>query len=630
MSPRIPLSTRSADRTRALSSFALAAVLLIGLAAVRAEDRDNCLYCHQFPGLSRLDPNDQRIRLFYVDPAYTHAQRGPHARLSCTDCHERSEVAVVPHLPVTPVNCTRECHLVSPTAPERRFSHDNIGRMLEMSVHSPDSLRKLEFTGGPLLKPGQSMCLYCHDEPVFSDASPLVPGPAHASDRLFDRCDVCHLTQVPLDTRYFLRHVSSRLAPARPTLEMAQVCAVCHSDPKVLADRQMPDAVASYVRSFHGKAALLGDHSTAGCVSCHVRAGENAHLMLGPGDPRSSVHPDHVADSCRSTVCHPGADKSLANTAVHLDLPTARGTIDFTLAALFILLTLVSFGPSSVIVLLELAQLVVNRHHHAKAYIHTVLDRILQHRDGRRRLQRFTRLQRVQHWTLSFLFTLLVLTGFPLKFADQAWSAAIINGFGGLHAARTVHHWAGVALIVGFSLHLAHILAGVIRRSRERSAEGRALGLWGAFNRLPVAITPEDGRRGLQLVAYLLGLRKDRPMFGRFTVTEKFEYFGVMWGTTVLGVTGILLWLVEYSSHWVTGRVFNLATIIHTYEAFLALIHVGILHIYNVILAPTVFPLSRATVTGDTPEHKLADEHGEFVLQVARDLSIPLEADNRE
>ncbi|MBK8270956.1 MAG: hypothetical protein IPK83_22670 [Planctomycetes bacterium] len=71
-----------------------------------------------------------------------------------------------------------------------------------------------------------------------------------------------------------------------------------------------------------------------------------------------------------------------------------------------------------------------------------------------------------------------------------------------------------------------------------------------------------------------------------------------------------------------SGRAFNLATIAHTYEAFLALIHVGILHIYNVILAPKVFPLSRATLTGETPLAKLAEEHSEMVEDVARELGI--------
>jgi cytochrome b subunit of formate dehydrogenase len=97
----------------------------------------------------------------------------------------------------------------------------------------------------------------------------------------------------------------------------------------------------------------------------------------------------------------------------------------------------------------------------------------------------------------------------------------------------------------------------------------------------------------------------------------------VAWGTFVLGVTGLILWGEQFASHLFGGRVFSIATIFHTYEAFLAVIHVGILHMYNVIFSPVVFPLSLATLSGSTPAAKLAEENGEFVLQVARGLGIP-------
>ncbi len=135
-------------------------------------------------------------------------------------------------------------------------------------------------------------------------------------------------------------------------------------------------------------------------------------------------------------------------------------------------------------------------------------------------------------------------------------------------------------------------------------------------------ITLEDVRKTFQLFAYLLFLRKERPSFGRFSPAEKFEYLGVFWGTMLLGLTGVLLWGEQISSHFLSGRVFNIATIAHTYEAFLALIHVGILHIYNVILAPKVFPLSPATITGNTPIEKLIEEHTDLIHEVARDLGV--------
>lgn len=590
--------------------------------SVHADDPDNCLLCHQYRGLGRLDEQTQRIHLFFVDPDYSAAHAGPHSRLACTACHERNEVAVIPHLKMTPVDCTRTCHLSNPAGLERNFSHSDVKVELEQSVHRLESLQKTTFTKGPLLQEGQSACLYCHDEPIFRDPLGVLPNFRELQGHLTDRCDVCHSQEVPIDTGYYVRHVTSRLQPARSTLELAQVCAVCHSDPQITETHHLKDAVASYVRSFHGKAALLGDETTANCLSCHVTQGKDAHSMLSHRDPQSSVNYQNIADSCRSTLCHPGADKNIAAAAMHLDLPTARGTFEFFVAVTFIVLTIFTFGPSALLVLLDLLQTVVGREHHDDPRIKGLTEELLADPRGRERLKRFKPRQRIEHWLLAAFFILLVVTGFPLKFADRAWAATVIQLFGGLGNARIVHHWSGILLVVGFLVHLLEVFFGLLKRGGELKSEGQTGGFKKAFIALPMWITLEDVRKTFQLFAYLLFLRKERPSFGRFSPAEKFEYLGVFWGTMLLGLTGVLLWGEQISSHFLSGRVFNIATIAHTYEAFLALIHVGILHIYNVILAPKVFPLSPATITGNTPIEKLIEEHTDLIHEVARDLGV--------
>jgi len=594
--------------------------------AVRAGDPDNCLLCHQFRGLSRYDAESSRAHLFFVDPDYVHELQGPHARLACTDCHPRVEVAVIPHRPVTRVDCTRQCHLREPGRVERRFSHANVARLLERSAHSSSLLSDLEFARGPLLGAGQSKCLYCHDEPVFGDPGGVAPVVRALGRRAFDRCDVCHAEQIPADVAYYLRHIAARLQPARAPLEQAQVCAVCHADPRILATHDMKNTVASFLRSFHGKAALLGDERTASCVSCHVAAGENAHLMLGHTDERSSVNPRNVANACRSAACHPGADVRLAAAGVHLDLPSARATLEFGVAFAFIVLTLVSFGPSLLICLLELLQIVIGRYRRAGHEAERLTDAVLAHPEGRRRLTRFTVNQRVQHWILVILFITLAATGFPMKFADHTWARSVIEALGGLRVARNIHHYAGIALVVGFTTHLLYCLTTLSKKAGARTPSGRKVGLFRATWELPMFIRPSDLRKGYQLLLYLVGFRRDPPTFGRFSVKEKFEYLGVFWGTTLLGVTGMLLWGEQLFSHYLSGRILNIALIAHTYEAFLAIIHVGILHIVNVIFSPNVFPLSMATISGATPLGELAEAHGELVEEAARDLGISTSA----
>ena len=127
-------------RIRSLLWVYSAAIALCCASRSAAQDRENCLYCHQFPGLGRVDSETGRLRLFYVDPETVLHGLGPHAQLACTDCHQREEVEVVPHRSTTPVNCARECHLSKPNSPLRLFSHQNIVEMLGRSVHTPDVL----------------------------------------------------------------------------------------------------------------------------------------------------------------------------------------------------------------------------------------------------------------------------------------------------------------------------------------------------------------------------------------------------------------------------------------------------------------------------------------------------------
>jgi cytochrome b subunit of formate dehydrogenase len=612
-----------------LLTLSIAAIILAWLAetapVARADDRDNCLFCHQYRGLSYFNYSNETSHVFFVQPEYVHQRQGPHAVIACTDCHERSEVSVVPHQPVSRVDCAKNCHLGHPGALEQRFNHRNVADMLQKGVHTAEVLTKIGGIQGRLLSAGQSQCLYCHDEPLFRDPTGSIPLLKELGRRTFERCDVCHLRQTPADTAYYLRHMAARLRPARPSLEMAQVCAVCHSDPAVCEGFRMKDAVASYVRSFHGKAALLGDEKTANCLSCHIAAGANAHLMLKAGNPASSVSAVRVADTCRNAACHPGADAPLGGASVHLDLPTIRGTLEFWVAMAFIVLTIATFGPSMAICVLELFPRVMGWKQHHDDRLERITHAVLAHPEGRQRLIRFTLAQRIQHWILAILFGLLVMTGFPLKFADREWSRFVIDQFGGLNTARLLHHWGGFLLVIGLAGHVLYILWTMRQKHRRAVQAGRPTGLIQSVTSLPLWIGPRDILDFVHLLAYLLHLRAERPTFGRFSIKEKFEYIGVFWGTLLLGATGFLLWGAEFSSHYLSGRILNFALIGHTFEAFLAIIHVGILHIVNVMLSPNVFPLSTATLTGVTPPAELSEGHSEQVLDVARDLGLASE-----
>jgi len=83
--------------------------------------------------------------------------------------------------------------------------------------------------------------------------------------------------------------------------QILQVCGRCHADARFMK-RYNPslriDQVAEYATSVHGRRLKeLGDPKVATCASCHP-----AHAIRPPSDPRSSVHPLRVADTCGR--CH--------------------------------------------------------------------------------------------------------------------------------------------------------------------------------------------------------------------------------------------------------------------------------------------------------------------------------------
>jgi cytochrome b subunit of formate dehydrogenase len=599
-------------RTISRSMMVLVPVLWMALPA-GAADPEGCLICHQYRGLSRLDEGGKEIRLFFVDPKFHSEAAGPHGRIRCTACHQRAEVEVFPHKAVSPVDCTRTCHLMTARNVETRFGHDRIRGMLETSVHTPEVLERCNELLGRPVRAGQARCLLCHDEPTFRKPA------ADWSKRQapIARCNVCHDDQLPMDAPFNYWHVHSRSMPARGNLDLVRVCATCHSDARIKEAFKLTDAPVSYLASFHGKAALLNNQEAASCLDCHVGEGENVHVMHSHKQAGAPTNAALVADTCRSPACHRTAGAQISSAAIHLDLSRSRG-IEYFIAILFVLMILSTFGPSMVITLLKLFHMTIGRDdpdHHQEA---ALAARLMKDPKSRGRLHRFTVHQRVQHWFLVLTFGTLVLTGFPMKLADRAWADWVIRQLGGLTWVRTIHRFTGALLLFGFLYHSAYI---VHHMRRVRAGKDRQGWLRIFFN-LPMVMKPADMKEMGHLMAWLLFLRKRRPDGGRFTAEEKFEYFGVFWGVMLLGTTGLVMWFNGYASRFLPGRVLTIFNLVHSFEAFLALLHVGILHMAAVIFSPAVFPISPAMFTGNTPAEELAESHSEMVNAVAAEAGV--------
>jgi cytochrome b subunit of formate dehydrogenase len=92
-----------------------------------------------------------------------------------------------------------------------------------------------------------------------------------------------------------------------------------------------------------------------------------------------------------------------------------------------------------------------------------------------------------------------------------------------------------------------------------------------------------------------------KPDYGRWTYWEKFDYFAVFWGVAVIGFSGLILWFPEYFTQVFPGWLINVAMIIHSDEALLAVGFIFTIHFFNTHLRPDAFPMDKVIFTGTVP-----------------------------
>jgi cytochrome b subunit of formate dehydrogenase len=560
-----------------------------------AVDAENCLMCHRFRGLARVDKEGD-YRLFYVDE--TLFSRGPHARVSCKGCH--TDIEKIPHDNAKPVDCLRSCHIEEPTR-EIIFTHAKVQDALQDSVHA-----LISQDGTPRNSPEDfPQCKDCHDIPLFRPVSIFKQTRAGVSERAISRCTVCHSDENFV--RYFYSHVTTRLHKARDPREVVNMCAGCHGDPAFARRHGLSDVVSSYLETYHGKAVLLGSSLSPDCLDCHARK-DSVHEMRAEADPRSSVHSENHPSTCRTEDCHSSASPAFASFDVHANRDFRTHPLEFGIGLFFVIATLGILLPILTMNVLGLVRELIPSHQ-AEEEVERLTKLAEKKAVAEGGIRRFRLALRIQHAFLVVVFVVLCLTGFPMKFPEARWSPFLYDLFGGIHGAPIVHRIAGVALLVGFALHIVLILVNVGRSLKQKGQRG--LKAWiSAILALPMIPKWRDLSDLFTWVKYVFFLSPKRPAYGHFSWKEKLEYLGLFWGIPLLGVTGILLWAESLSSHILPGWALNVAYLAHTYESLLAVAHITLVHIPGVLGRPGVSPLSSMVLTGKISPRALAEEHG--------------------
>ena len=218
---------------------------------------------------------------------------------------------------------------------------------------------------------------------------------------------------------------------------------------------------------------------------------------------------------------------------------------------------------------------------------------------GERQYLRFSRLNRILHVVMIVSFMSLALTGMTLKFSYTAWAAILSRLLGGFETAGYIHRMAAVLMLMIFVLHINDLA----RRKRREYGSWKAL-LTGPDTMLPTKRDLKDFAGSLR---WFLGMGP-RPRYGRWTYWEKFDYFAVFWGICVIGSTGLMLWFPEFFTLLLPGWTINVATIIHSDEALLAVGFIFTVHFFNTHLRPEKFPMDIVVFSGRMPVEEFRED----------------------
>jgi formate dehydrogenase subunit gamma len=214
-----------------------------------------------------------------------------------------------------------------------------------------------------------------------------------------------------------------------------------------------------------------------------------------------------------------------------------------------------------------------------------------------REIERFDLSARIQHVIMFTTFLLLSFTGWGLKFAYREPGSAWIRFWGGAESAGIIHRVAGITMLLDFIYHQFYL----INQARKGGM------------RLTLVPGPKDVADLVYNVMYFLGLRKERPYFGKFNYMQKFDYWAVYWGMFIIGASGFCLAFPVTVSplfpSWSLQWIWDVIAIMHGDEALLAIVFIMIFHFYNEHLRWDVFPMNWLWLTGKISTKKLKQEH---------------------
>ena len=471
-------------------------------------------------------------------------------------------------------------------------------------------------------------CLSCHGNEGFAIPGPDgKPRPLHVAVDRFAKskhgplpCTACHqdIAEVPhkegvkrkVECGNCHGDAAKQYATSVHAAEIAKgrngaTCASCHSNHYVQAPASETERVdivdrcgnchkenlKSYTDTYHGQVTTLGYGHTAKCFDCHAN-----HDVRRVSDPASTVHPNNRLGTCQK--CHSGATAGFVTFQPHANThdfgryPYMWVTSKFMIA---LLIGVFAFFWS----------------HSALWFYREYKDR----REGKsaphvavaelpiargKQIRRFAPMWRLAHLVFAISVMTLVLTGMAVFYAESGWAKTIMEALGGPRNAALIHRTAAVVMLGIFLIHLIYVLFfRIIPNANTYDWFG------------PTSLVPtwKDLDQAVAMFGWFFG-KGPRPVFDRWTYWEKFDYWAVFWGMAIIGGSGLMLWFPNVTASVLPGWVFNVATLIHGEEAFLAAVFLFTVHFFNNHFRPDKLPPPDIVMfTGSVPVEEFRREH---------------------
>ncbi len=509
----------------------------------------------------------------------------------CHDCHGGHDIQRKgdPRSWVYPLNLPRTC----------ARCHVNPELIEKYKIPAPTAYQDYmdNIHGRALTKSGllvAAVCSNCHGNHEILRSQN--PASTISRGRIPETCGTCHAgvlssysqgihgqalkkgdSRAPICTDCHSAHRIQRVELEAWKLGVMRECGTCHIE-----------RLQTYRDSFHGHVTSLGSVVGARCSDCH-----GAHDVFPPTDPRSSTHKKNIVATCGK--CHAKATPSFAQYFAHADYQNKeKYPILYYTDRFMVLLLLFTFSLFGVHTFLWLPRSLRDRLNHRK-------EKMRLEAEGRQAQVYYLRLNlfhRLMHVLVILSFMGLVLTGMPLKFSYSPLVQKLAPYLGGFQTAGFVHRVCALFTFFYFGFHLVYV--GYLHFRRKQ----RGL-FWGPNSMVPQL---QDFKNMLNHFRWFLGMGP-QPQFGRFTYWEKFDYWAVFWGVSMIGTSGLFLWFPTFFAQYFPGWIFNVAIIIHSEEALLAAGFIFSIHFFNTHLRPTKFPLDHVIITGRISEEDLIYEH---------------------